>query len=212
MRRWAVRHTSVPFHSLALSLVLSSTLPIHAEEAERKQERAESAFVDMRDRLKIGDTIYVTEFSGAVIKGKIQNFSWEEPALTLEDPERLSIDSRGESHKNEIKGLFHAREANARRIEVEVPDSLANGALIGLGVGATPGLLALAFGKSEASAYGGYYALFWGGIGAALGALIDNGTKSKRTLYSVPEGRSLQIQWSPILSRDGKGISVSIQF
>jgi len=207
-----VTHVSIRSASFALASFLVGVAAMAAEDEQTREREVVGTFIELGDRLKVGETIYVTDNSGRVIKGRIQRFSRETPALILEKPERLFDDPKGTSGRK-LDGPFTVGEADARRIEVEVGDSRKDGALIGLAVGATPGLLALAFGDSEVRAFAGYTTVFWGGIFAAAGALIDSRTKSRQPIYSVPAREpSLKVRWSPILSPDRKGVSFSVEF
>ena len=111
-------------------------------------------------------------------------------------------------------------ERDVRQILLERSDSLLNGTLIGLAVGAGPWLLA---GAIAAAAGGGscgsdynvcpYVALYIGPIGAGIGALIDASMKERTTVYFQASARRPSgLQVSPLLSKSAAGIQMSVRF
>jgi hypothetical protein len=121
------------------------------------------SFDQLNTRLKVGDTIWVTDAQGREVQGKIHSLSSD--ALTL-----------GAEGSN----TFAAREVSA--IRERRPDSLKNGALIGLGVGAGLALVAC-FSLAEGSDDVGWCAAvvgFYGAVGAGIGAGVDAAIKGPR--------------------------------
>ena len=84
------------------------------------------SFDQLATRLRVGDTVYVTDAAGREHKGTISDLSASSLALLVEKTPR------------------DFPKANVHTIQSQQPDSLANGALIGLAVGAalaTAGLI-----------------------------------------------------------------------
>ena len=78
-------------------------------------------------------------------------------------------------------------------------------------MGILPVVLAVGGEKEVSEAAGG--ALLAGGLGAAIGAGIDATRKGKRLVYSNPGARSsAQIFFYPILTKQRKGLGVSLSF
>ena len=110
------------------------------------------SFDQLGTRLKIGDTVWVTDAQGREIKGRVASFA----------PDAVGVDANGAQvlRADEVRAVEHRR-----------PDSLANGALIGLGVGFGAGVLLAASGCGEADCSWGeatLVALMIAGVGTGL--------------------------------------------
>jgi len=158
-----------------------------------------TSFDLLNTRLKPGDTIYVTDAQGREIKGKIHSLS----------PDALTLGADGSE-------TFAAREVSA--IRERRPDSLKNGALIGLGVGGGLALVAC-FSFAEGSDDGGWCAAvvgFYGGVGAGLGVGIDALIPGqKRVAYRAPGApgvASSRLSFAPVITPRHKGVAVSFSF
>jgi hypothetical protein len=192
---------------LLVSMSLLLAAPLRAQEVA-------TSFEELRRLVKPGDTIYVTDTGGATIKGKLAGLS----AASLEI--RVQRDA--------LAPPLRLPEGDVNHIVLERSDSLWNGTLIGLAVGAVPAaLIELFAGRSE---YGPgvprdaprYKAPFdagpivgLGGIGLVTGLLIDVFNKERATIYvHAPGQRSSGVRVSPLLSQawSGAGVQVSVGF
>ena len=114
------------------------------------------SFDQLNTRLKVGDTIWLTDAQGREIKGKVQGLG--AASLTLEARTPL---------------LF--APADVRVIQERRPDSVKNGALIGMGAGgavAIVSMLTLDFEGCTVGCVAGVIG-YLGAIGAGVGALVD---------------------------------------
>jgi hypothetical protein len=107
-------------------------------------------------------------------------------------------------------------EGDVLSIQVDRRDSLLDGTLLGLAVGGLGGLLAGAANCRNSSCQAGpvaasFGALF-GGIGAGVGALTDFAISKRTTVYRSPRQRSSGARVSPVVSKDGSSVQVSVRF
>jgi len=191
--------------TLLLAVLPLAALPLFAagsfadERKDRQEEQPASSFYELRDRgvVRIGDKIFLTDAEGDVIAGKIESLAWEDAILTL--------------------GTRTISEADIRRIEVEMHDPLANGAMIGAASGAGMILIGYAIdrlqGRSEAVTDTLAFAGIFGGLGAALGLGIDDVVKDRRLIFDAAKHKSAwNLRIVPLLSKHQKGIAVSLSF
>lgn len=155
------------------------------------------SFDQLNTRLKVGDTVWVTDAQGREIQGKIQALAPD--ALTL---------------KADAPRAFTA--ADVRMIRERQPDSLKNGALIGLGAGGALGILACAAIAGEGEA-GGWCAMaigVYGGLGTVIGvgidALIPGGMREVYRAPGAAPGARLSV--APLIGRTSKGVAFSFAF
>ena len=132
--------------------------------------------------------------------------AWEDAILTLEN-----------SFKNRESKLGNRTfsEADIRRIEVEMSDSLANGALIGAAAGAGFILVLLATDDSDIVGDEVFFlgAALFAGAGAAIGVGIDAAIKERRLVFDAAQHKSAwNLRLVPILTKHRKGIAVSLSF
>lgn len=99
------------------------------------------------------------------------------------------------------------------------PDSLANGALIGLAGGAAFGILGSTVGTSDCDYYGPCYggagfvigsALIFGGIGAGVGVGVDALIRRDRVMYRRDTG--VQTRLAPVVAPGVKGAMVAMRW
>jgi hypothetical protein len=99
------------------------------------------------------------------------------------------------------------------------PDSLANGALIGLAAGAAYGLLGSTVGTSDCDYYGPCYneaafvigsTLAFGGIGAGIGVGVDALIRRNRVIYRRDTG--VQTRLAPVVAPGVKGVVVAMRW
>jgi len=159
-----------------------------------------SSFEQLPTWLRVGDTVYVTDAAGREHKGTIGGLSASSLSLLV-----------GGTPQD-------FRKENISTITRRRPDSLGNGALIGLAVGAglaTVGVAALCAGDESCDAGGAILVVgLYGGIGAGIGVGIDALTPGKKVLvYSAPSASSAaRISVSPLVSPGRGGLAVSVRF
>jgi hypothetical protein len=152
-------------------------------------------FGQLNTRLRPGDTIWVTDAQGREVKGSILSLGAD--GLTLEGGGRT----------------FGAPEV--RTIEVRRGDSLANGALIGLGVGAILGTLSVADFEGTGVDYA-WGAAIGGAICAGIGVGIDAMIPGKKIVaYRAPGpagAPSARLSIAPVITPRAKGVAVAFSF
>ena len=161
------------------------------------------SFDQLSTRLKVGDTIYVTDAQGREIKGKIRDLG----------PSALTLDS----------GTAAIVQADAVRLIVErKPRPIGRGALWGLGIGAAAGLalgvavVAGCDGDDECAGAILVGAGLFGGMGAGTGAVIGALIPGKTlVLYRAPGtagASSARFSLAPVITPARKGVAVSVRF
>jgi hypothetical protein len=163
---------------------------------------AQTGAENIRARVKDGQKVSITDDQGQEFKGRISTLST--------DGLRILVDGKS------------ADVPYDRIVRIDRPnDSLANGALIGFGVGAALGLTAIAyedqrdcdplaaFDCSDPTA-GGYAAgtLLLGGLGTAVGVGIDALIHRHREIYRRGGGAHATV--APALGRSVLGAVVSV--
>lgn len=159
------------------------------------------SFDQLDTRLKVGDTVWVTDAQGREVKGKIQSLSADALALTAGDPR-----------------TFAARDVSIIRDRQR--DSLKNGTLIGLAIGG--GLAAVwctgaAVDDSPSVSAGTECAeglIAFGGLGTLLGLGLDAAIPGKmRVVYRAPGAPGdARLFVAPVLTPRMKGVAVSFAF
>jgi len=156
-------------------------------------------FGQLPTRVRVGETVYVTDSAGRQHKGML--FDLSATALTLESGgKRQAFPADG------ITGVSWRR-----------PDPLRNGALIGMGVAVGLVGLAAAADNGECSDCGGVYvaaALLYAGMGAGIGVGIDALFPGKKIpVYKSAGGNpAARVSLSPILTRGRQGIAATLRF
>jgi hypothetical protein len=157
------------------------------------------SFDQVLTRVKVGDTVFVTDATGREVKGKVVDLSASSLAL------------RSGSERQE----FPAAQVRARTWQK--PDSLVNGLLIGLCVGAGVGFV-MGWGIAEDDAnealVGTVFGLVGAGIGVGAGVGIDALIPGKKILvYRAPSSPSAaRISIAPILLPTRQGVAVRVVF
>ncbi|MCY4376711.1 MAG: hypothetical protein OXC31_23405 [Spirochaetaceae bacterium] len=150
------------------------------------------SFRELAELLEIGRSVVViTSPSGDVITGQLVDIS----------PASLSVFAGGRR--------IELDEARVRRVRQGWNDPIADGAVLGFAVGATPWLLAAFIGTGSEEASQAPPALT-GLAGALIGATLDSLRSERlRDLY-VREPRRMAI--SPLVSRERVGAALSISW
>jgi len=170
--------------ALALIALLATTAPAAAQTA--------ASFEELPSVLRKGDLVTVTDDQGRRLGGRILDLS----------PSGLSLEYTGariDLGADQVASIRHRRF-----------DSLQNGTLIGVGIGAIPGFL-LGAAAWESGGFG--YAMALGlGVGGGIGALVDASIRESRVVYR-PTGAARQ-RWAvaPLLSAHRRGVAVSFGF
>jgi hypothetical protein len=154
------------------------------------------SFEQLQVLVSPGDTVTVMDATGVETKGTIAALSSSTLTLLAEGTQR-------ELSENEITTIKRLRT-----------DSLANGALYGAAGGvafATTGLIIFAgegLDASEAVAVLGAYAAIGTGIGVAVDALI----RRQHVIYQRQPASGLQLGIAPWLTRQQKGVLLTLRF
>lgn len=154
---------------------------------------AQTPSADIRASLKLTQKVVVTDDQGRELKGKVSNLT----------PDALSLVVDGTS--TDVPYDRIVRIAGPR-------DTLANGALIGFGVGAALALTARGTQDSRDwdTSPGAYVAgtLIFGGLGTAVGVGIDALIRRDREIYRRGGGAHATV--APALGRGLRGVVVSV--
>jgi hypothetical protein len=154
-----------------------------------------SSLAAVKGRVPAGSDVYVTDATGATMKGQL--------AEVTDDAVRLNVGGR-------IRSVV---AADLQRIQWEQHDSVLSGVLIGAGLGAIPGIYWLVVDPNECRGMcPEEYALV--AAGALMGGLIDHAIKHKVTVYERgsfgARRRSLTI--SPVFARGRIGGHLALRF
>jgi hypothetical protein len=186
---------------LRLAAGLIVLLPIVAA----AQEPVKS-FDQLNTRLKIGDTVYVTDAQGREVKSKIQTLAPD--AITLKGDGPMTFSARDVS-------LIRKREF----------EPLRNGALIGLGVGGGFGVAVCVSIMVYDDATLGWCALALGvyaGVGTTIGVIIDALIPGNKLVAyrapgtpgtpGTPGSSQPRLSIAPVITTRTKGVAVSYSF
>lgn len=175
---------------VVLTLSISNPLKAQAQEA--------SSLEQLQQTVRSGDTLFVTDRSGKVTKGKFEQLSGTSLGLTA-GGRRVDF-----------------AQGDIVEIKQQRGDSLLNGTLVGaLSFGAPIAILgAIAYDPHDICCTGGDILLVtasFAGIGAGVGALVDSLHKSKQTVYKAGN-KTARFRVGPIVTSSRKGVQVAIQF
>lgn len=189
--------------TLALSIawaVLASAHPSARpgwSEDVADQSRAPARSLDeLRDRVKPGATVTITDEEGREVTGKITDLSTSTLALMVKGVERR----------------FDEREIAL--VQQRQRDPEWNGAAIGAGI--LGGLMAvLILPECEASSGDCTVAvLCFTGVGAGIGTAVDATVQGKSTIFLRPGGgaRANAVSLSPLVSPRSAGVRLAVRF
>lgn len=157
------------------------------------------SFDQLGTRLRVGDTIWVTDTQGRAIRGKIHQLT--PSGLTLDDGSGVTFQG-----------------AAVRVIEQHRPKPLKKGTLWGLAAGAGLGITWLAIAAQDPGDGGaGVAAAMLGGclgIGAGLGSAIGAAVPAKRVVVYRASGTAAAARLSiaPVIARRAKGVAFTFTF
>ena len=164
--------------------------------ASAEAQELAGTFDQLQVLVKPGDTLTVTDDAGERIRGKLSQLSTSSLVLNVSGTQR-------EFQSDEVK-----------RIEKRGPDSLKNGALIGLAIGAGIAGLGIAASVNSSDADAGLFViagLIYSGIGAGIGVGIDALVEGRRVIYARSSGTSGKLTVVPVFSGPRKGVLVSLR-
>ncbi len=154
---------------------------------------------ELRLIVRAGESVSVTDVPGAAVSGKILSLS--PSALTLE------VDGRPREFK----------EGEIARIMQRRGDSLGNGALWGLAVGAGIATVAVATAvasedfEEEDAGWAALAIAVYGGIGAGIGVGIDALITRQQVIFERPAGATV-VDLVPLVTGGRKGALLRITF
>ena len=180
---------------LAMVAAIAVTIAMPSQSAaQAPSETPPAAFHELPLLLSLGDRMTVTDDTGRELQGELIDLS----------PSALSVlvdDTRYDLQETDIATVRQRR-----------PDSLKDGALWGFMAGAAiiSGLMlssGCSFHATGVLAAIGVY----GGLGAGIGAGVDSAHVGSRVVYDT-RGSSRRVSVAPLISRDRKGVAVSLGF
>jgi hypothetical protein len=151
---------------------------------------------ELRLLTRPGETVTLTDGSGTRARGRITTLS----------PTAIELVVNGQPRRwSEVDVVTVAQRHS---------DSLANGALWGLGVGVGLASLAVAaVGVDDGDA--GYAAVaiaFYGGVGAGIGVGVDALIRRERVIFERPGGTKADWRVTPLIAPHVHGARVSVRF
>jgi hypothetical protein len=150
------------------------------------------SFDQLNTRLKVGDTVWVTDAQGREVKGKITE---------LRDAS-ISLNSDGQATLQ--AGSVRLVQQKSRGI------SMLLGCLIGFGAGVAGGFAFSAAAETGDEATGGY---LFPPIGAGVGTLIGAFMPRTRDIYHAPGASgSARLSLAPVIAPRTKGVAVAFSF
>ena len=148
-------------------------------------------FDQLRVLVKPGDTLTVTNADGTSVRGKLTALSAASLSLEVTGARKL------------------LRDSEVVMIAKRMPDSLRNGALIGLSIGA--GLFGPAVGAATGDwGYAAIAALLYGGLGAGIGVGVDAMIEGPHVIYVRASAKPAGISIAPLRGAGGNGIVATV--
>jgi hypothetical protein len=187
-----------------LTLVAALVFLPHAAAAQQ----VATSFERLQRLVKSGDTIYVTTADGRTTSGRLGSMS---PG-SLE----LLVPKVGNDGRQTFVPGTPLSEADVREIRLLRRDSLLNGALIGLAIGAGPWLYVQiatgGYGEPGGENLFLWGALFTGAVTATVGTAIDALMTQRPMVYYKPPSRSGRMQIAPVVSASTTALTMSINW
>jgi hypothetical protein len=160
-----------------------------------------TTFQELRLLVRPGDSVTVIDINGQEVSGKITDLSASSLVLTANDRPR------------------EWRETEVATIRQRRGDSLANGALIGLGIGAGVSAIGIAAWVNSDTYEGEVTAgeavavtLLYGGLGAGIGTGIDALITRRKVVFERHSASGVTVQIAPLLTPTRAAARVSIGF
>jgi hypothetical protein len=166
--------------------------------ATAEAQELAGTFDQLRVLVKPGDTLTVVDDAGQRVEGNVSSLSASALSLTVSGTTRQ----------------FRSTDVNT--IEKRGPDSLKNGALIGLAIGGgigAAGMIALAA-TAEDNVVGlaAVGMLMYAGSGAGIGTGVDALIEGRRVIYARSGSARSALTVAPLLGKTRKGMRVSLRF
>jgi hypothetical protein len=153
------------------------------------------SFDQLNTRLKPGDTVWITDAQGREVKGRIRDLG--PSALTLDGTGTIAADA-------------------VQLITERLDRPIGKGALWGLATGAVVGAVSGATADEETGFWMLVGAVFYGGIGAGVGALAGACTPGKSlVVYRAPGSTGAahaRLSIAPVITPRTKGVALSYSF
>ncbi len=172
----------------AIGLVASLQSPVLAQGIA-------ASLHELRLLVRPGETVTVTQPDGRDVRGRIASLSGARIVLETSSGQQAWT------------------EDDIARIRQRRADSLANGALIGLGVGAGIGL-AGGLALRESGEDGLVFAVMavYGGIGAGVGVGFDAIVRSEYVIFERATSPPVSLRFSPLVTAHARGVRLSLSF
>jgi hypothetical protein len=184
--RYIIMHL---FRSAILTVLFTGTL---------LAQNSANSLADLPSQVQKGDQIQVTVSDGKIFKGRYESVT--DSALQM----RLAGKTQNVSAMT-ITGIRKRR-----------PDSNLNGALIGLAAGVGGGVIATGIvcpnDPECAAVVTLVFVPIFGAGGAGVGALIDQLTHKYDSIYTSQTTGGPHLRLSPLVSRDKKGVRLTMSF
>jgi hypothetical protein len=181
---------------IAASVLVAIGLIGGTKSAEAQAVEQAASFEQLQMLVRPGNVITVIDDAGAKLRGRLISLSSSSLKLDLGNGQRTF------------------EQARVQTIRQRRADSLADGAWTGLAVGMVIPAIALLLlhdecycGAAEVAGVIGAY----GGVGAGIGVGIDALVRRTKTIYSAPAAAG-RVRLTPLLTRDGSAMSVTIRF
>jgi hypothetical protein len=161
-----------------------------------------TSFDQVSLKVKIGDSVIVTDLSGREQEGIVLDFS----------PKSLSLAIHGTRRELPASDVW--------ALDLRYHDSLKNGALTGLGIGIGVTAFAGIVLAAGHRVHGGkdiailaVDGILYGGLGAALGLLVDSMVEGRLPVYraAATKPAATKLSFSPLITRDKKGIALTLR-
>jgi hypothetical protein len=176
--------------------ILSALIVLLAASPARAQQVA-SSFDELRGLVGPGEIVHVTNANGTKARGRIVEVSGSSLDVILGSDD----------------AVLRFSEHDVNNILAERHDSIWNGPLIGLAVGAGAGLIIELGAKTEYQSFNGGGAVGLGTLGFLIGLSIDALNREKVMVYVHPrDPRAASLRIAPILSKSSAGLQVAIGF
>jgi hypothetical protein len=179
---------------LLVSTIWACTAAAGYAQSADAQSPPAATLAEVAARVPPGDVVYVTDASGATIKGTLAEATGEAV--------RVSVKS----------GVRRVAAADVRRVQWQRRDSVFDGMLIGAAIGAIPGVYYLIADPNECT---GFCAEDYAAIatGAAVGALVDRAVKRRLTVYTGRSGvGAKRVTIAPLMTRSRRGVRLTVGF
>ena len=195
------RTIPIPVVQLPTGFMLEALPPTTRQAPVNESAQSQTparTFEELKPVVQAGMTLTVTDGSGRDVTGRLSDLSTTSLALTAGDR------------------ILRFDEPDVALIQRRHSDTLANGALIGALAGIAPFVIVVIAETAGGEPCSGQCTrsfLFWGGIGALIGASVDAGVRGNRTIYLARPSTSSPpaLELSPILSRGTKGLRLTIR-